>query len=103
MPADFARETIRVRVSLGGGGGPRWSADGTRLMYRARQRLDTAVVATVRTSPDFEILSREAWLASERPGEYPGHELHPDGDRILVERTAASPHRELREAAVRHL
>jgi hypothetical protein len=75
----------RYRVSFGQGVGPRWSADGRRLMYRARGRQgDSTVVATVRTSPDFEVLSRETWFVDAFPGQYISHELHPTEDRVMV-------------------
>ncbi len=81
----------RYRVSLGRGVGPRWSADGTRLMYRARGDGDSTVVASVRTSPDFEVLSRETWFADAFPGEYIAHELHPTADRVMVVKRPPRP------------
>ena len=73
-----------VRVSETRGVGARWSADGARLMYRVG---DTTRVATVRaTDESFEVLSRADWFANDQPGRYISHEMHPDGDRVLVVR-----------------
>ena len=66
------------RVSLGGGWSPRWSPDGRTIYHRSAEG-QTIRAARVRTTPNFEVLSRDdvttvpaaggAWDVNPRTGE----------------------------------
>jgi serine/threonine-protein kinase len=77
----FPEPGARHKVSLSGGIGARWSRDGRSIMYRDG---DTVMLAEVRTDTTFEVISRRALFV----GPYRGHDLHPEGDRLLAYRVA---------------
>jgi Tol biopolymer transport system component/tRNA A-37 threonylcarbamoyl transferase component Bud32 len=55
----FPDPAARIQVSVSGGGEPVWSADGTRLYYRAG---DALIAARVTLSPTFRLVSRDTVL-----------------------------------------
>jgi hypothetical protein len=79
----FRRPGERVRVSLEGGGGPRWRADGKELFYSA----GSAVMAVTVKDADTRVevgTPRKLFDASPmRPG-FDDYALNPDGTRFLV-------------------
>jgi serine/threonine-protein kinase len=72
-----------IPVTTGPGDRPRWNGAGDAVFYwKAGGDVDSLMVARVRTSPTFEVLSTETLLV----GVYneATWDLHPDGDRILI-------------------
>jgi serine/threonine-protein kinase len=56
----FPDPAARIQVSVSGGGEPVWSADGTRLYYRAGSAL---IAVRVALSPEFRLIGRDTVLA----------------------------------------
>lgn len=86
-----------IPVTDGSGDRPRWNGAGDAIFYwKADGAVDSLMVARVRTSPTFEVLSTETLLV----GAYDEAtwDLHPDGDRIViaVAEAAATEAEELR-------
>jgi serine/threonine-protein kinase len=72
-----------IQVANGSGDRPRWNGVGDAVFYwKANGDVDSLMVARVRTTPTFEVLSTETLLI----GAYDEAtwDLHPDGDRIVI-------------------
>jgi Tol biopolymer transport system component len=79
-----------IPVSNGWGDRPRWSADGSAIYYwKTQSPLDSLMRASVRTEPDFAVLSNELVVTGsfDLNGTW---DLHPDGDRFIIAVPAAS-------------
>jgi serine/threonine-protein kinase len=75
-----------VAISRAGGVNPRWSADGTAIYYWSESGTggaDTLRVATVVTEPTLRVVAREDVLVGGDLRRF-SWDLHPDGDRIVV-------------------
>jgi hypothetical protein len=72
-----------IPVSRGGGDRPRWSRAGDRIFYwKTAGDLDSLMVARVRSTPSFEVVSTEVVLTGRYwEGTW---DLHPDGDRMVI-------------------
>ena len=84
-----------VQVSQNGATEPVWSRDGRELFYRGTsQRGMDLVVASVRTSPTFDVISRRALFPVEDMGAafpHANYDISPDGKTFaLVRRSPAS-------------
>jgi hypothetical protein len=82
----FPEPTIKVQVSVGGGGGPVWSADGTRLYYATGSAI---VEARLATTPGLRVLSRDtAFTGVPNAGAggfgQANFDVSRDGSRIVV-------------------
>jgi DNA-binding SARP family transcriptional activator len=73
-----------LRVSLRGGNGPRWAANGRELFYRGAEGL---VAVTLATAPAMSVVNRQVlfdaspFFAVIDGGAY---DVHPDGQRFLM-------------------
>jgi Tol biopolymer transport system component len=81
----YPEPTVKVQVSAGGGQGPTWSADGTRLYYGS----GTAIVeARLATTPGMRVLSRDTAFAQVPNGltdrGQPNFDVSRDGSRIVI-------------------
>jgi Tol biopolymer transport system component len=81
----FPEPTVKVQVSVGGGGGPVWSADGTRLYYST----GTVIVeARLATRPGLRVLSRDTAFTGVPNGlggfGQANFDVSRDGSRIVV-------------------
>ena len=79
----FPSLATRKQISLDGGTTPVWSRDGTRIYYVIGRRL---VVASVRTQPDFSVLSRRVVIEREFSFNtiHADYDLMPDDVSILA-------------------
>jgi hypothetical protein len=90
-------DTRLVQVSLGGDpDDPTWSRDGRTLFYSARVPGGKDIIAArVRTTPDFEVLSREPVASFQRGYTWGGSgwlfDAAPAGDRFVVVRYRVDP------------
>jgi serine/threonine-protein kinase len=81
----FPVPTVKVQVSVGGGGGPAWSADGSRLYYTAGDAIKQARLAT---APGLRVVSRDT--AFRRTANSTGgfgeanYDVARDGSRIVI-------------------
>jgi hypothetical protein len=57
----YPEPRVKVQVSVGGGGAPDWSADGTRLYYASGSAI---IEARLATSPGLRVLSRDTAFAN---------------------------------------
>jgi Tol biopolymer transport system component len=90
----FPEPTVKVQVSVGGGGGPVWSADGTRLYYVSGSVI---VEAGLATKPGLRVVSRDTAF-TRVPNGVAGFgeanfDVSRDGSRIVIPgaRSAAYP------------
>jgi Tol biopolymer transport system component len=77
--------TIKLQVSVGGGGGPVWSADGSRLYYAAGQAIMEARLAV---GPGLRVVSRDTAFR-QVPNNTGGfgeanYDVSRDGSRIVI-------------------
>ncbi len=81
----FPDPAARVQVSAGGGNEPVWSADGTRLYYRAGTAL---MQATLSPSPTMRVMARDTVFSSQRiqaaPTLYANYDVTHDGTRFIA-------------------
>jgi len=80
----FPDPSARIQVSVSGGAEPVWSADGTRLYYRAG---DALIAARVSLSPAFRLISRDTVLTrvSAIAGAFSSdYDVSRDGQRVLA-------------------
>ncbi|HET8834720.1 MAG TPA: protein kinase [Gemmatimonadales bacterium] len=77
---------VKLQVSVGGGVGPVWSADGTRLYYVSGTAIMEARLATA--PPGIRIVSRDTAFRSIRNGGGPftqgNYDVSRDGSRIVI-------------------
>jgi Tol biopolymer transport system component/tRNA A-37 threonylcarbamoyl transferase component Bud32 len=81
----FPEATVKTQVSVGGAGGPLWSADGTRLYYVSGTAIMQARLATGAT---VRVLSRDTAFAHVPSGAgifgQPNFDVSRDGSRIVT-------------------
>ena len=81
----FPEPTVKVQVSVGGGSGPVWSADGTRLYYLSGSAI---VEARLATTPVVRVLSRDTAFAPLPSGGLlfgqSNFDVSRDGSRIVI-------------------
>jgi dipeptidyl aminopeptidase/acylaminoacyl peptidase len=77
---------VKLQVSVGGGVGPVWSADGTRLYYVSGTAIMEARLATA--PPGIRIVSRDTAFRGIRNGGGPftqgNYDVSRDGSRIVI-------------------
>ena len=81
----YPEANVKLQVSVGGGVGPVWSADGTRLYYVS----GTAIMeARLSTSPGIRIVSRDTAFRNIRNGRSTftqgNYDVSRDGSRIVI-------------------
>jgi serine/threonine-protein kinase len=81
----YPESNVKVQVSVGGGVGPVWSADGTRLYYLS----GTAIMqARLATSPGLRVVSRDTAFRNIRNGAagflQANYDVSRDGSRIVI-------------------
>jgi len=81
----FPEPTVKVQVSVGGGTGPAWSADGTRLYYVSGSAIMEARLAT---GAAVRVLSRDTAFSRIRSGSVvfgqANYDVSRDGSRIII-------------------
>jgi serine/threonine-protein kinase len=81
----YPEPNVKVQVSVGGGGAPVWSADGTRLYYASGSAI---VEARLATSPGLRVMSRDTAFANVvNSGANFGQanfDITKDGSRIVI-------------------
>jgi eukaryotic-like serine/threonine-protein kinase len=81
----FPEPTVKIQVSVGGGNGPVWSADGTRLYYVSGNAIMEARLAT---GAAVRVLSRDTAFAPIRSGSVffgqANFDVSRDGSRIII-------------------
>ncbi len=82
---------VKAQVSVGGGGAPVWSADGTHLYYIS----GTAIVeARLATSPGLRVVSRDTAFRNIRNGVGPfyqaNYDVSRDGSRVVIPNTEST-------------
>jgi serine/threonine-protein kinase len=81
----FPDPGVKVQVSVGGGDGPVWAADGTRLYYRSGSEM---IEARLATAPALRVISRDTafrHLQAPTGGFYQGNfDVSRDGSRVVV-------------------
>jgi Tol biopolymer transport system component len=87
----YPEPTTKLQVSVGGGGAPVWSADGTRLYYVS----GTAIMeARLAMSPGIRIVSRDTAFAHIPNGNgnfaEAGYDVTRDGSRIVIPYVAST-------------
>ena len=82
---NFPRPGGRIPVSIGGGGQPRWSADGKTLFYVTARHLMAAGIAR---QPSLTVTRRDTLFAWEG---FDGFDPFPNGREFLVVRRVAVP------------
>ncbi len=83
--------TVKLQVSVGGGGGPVWSADGSRLYYAAGQSIMEARLAA---GPGLRVVSRDTAFRRV-PNNIGGfgeanYDVSRDGSRIVIASASSS-------------
>jgi eukaryotic-like serine/threonine-protein kinase len=82
---------VKVQVSVGGGSGPVWSADGTRLYYVSGSAIMEARLAT---SPGLRVISRDTAFANAGNGTtgfgQANFDIARDGSRIVIPSTESA-------------
>ncbi|MEO7476047.1 MAG: protein kinase, partial [Gemmatimonadales bacterium] len=77
--------TVKAQISVGGGAGPTWSADGTRLYYVTGNAI---MVARIATGPSVRVVSRDTAFARVRNGSagfgQANFDVTRDGSRIVT-------------------
>jgi eukaryotic-like serine/threonine-protein kinase len=77
--------SVKVQISVGGGGGPVWSADGTRLYYVSGSAI---VEARLTTAPGLRVVSRDTAFANVVNGAtgfgQANFDVSRDGSRIVI-------------------
>ena len=79
-------------VSQGGGQEPFWSPDGETIYYWApgpAGGVDDLMAARIDRGPPFVVLSRDVVLSANSVNQ--SHDLHPDGDRLIVSQGISGP------------
>jgi Tol biopolymer transport system component len=81
----YPEPSVKVQVSVGGGAGPVWSADGTRLYYTSGSAI---IEARLATSPGFRVASRDTAFANVLIGNtgfgQANFDISRDGSRIVI-------------------
>jgi Tol biopolymer transport system component len=81
----FPDPSVKIQVSVGGGDGPVWSADGTRLYFRSGSAM---IEARLATTPVLHVVARDTafgQLRAASAGFYQGnYDVSRDGSRVLV-------------------
>lgn len=78
----FPISTSPIRVSVDGAREPAWSRDGRHLFYRNTSRI---VRATVRTAPEFTVVSREVVLTGyDGEDGVTGYDVAPNGRDFVI-------------------
>ena len=85
----FPDPAVKIQVSVGGGSSPVWSADGTRLYYRAGS---SYVAARLNTGPTVQVVSRDTVFAGEAarreaailPVDAADFDITRDGQRMVI-------------------
>jgi serine/threonine-protein kinase len=80
----FPDPTVKLQVSVGGGGGPVWSADGARLYYISGT---TIVEARLSSAPDLRVVARDTAFKGIRDGVAAfgaNYDVTRDGSRIVI-------------------
>jgi hypothetical protein len=81
----FPVPTVKVQVSVGGGGEPVWGADGTRLYYRSGNRI---IEARLAMTPVVHVLTRDTTFGDLRSVSRPlfvaNYDVSRDGSRLVV-------------------
>jgi Tol biopolymer transport system component len=75
----FPDPSFRTQVSVAGGFAPAWSADGSRLYYRAG---DALLAARIAWKPAFQVLSRDTLLSATKG--LRDYDVSRDGKRVLA-------------------
>ena len=75
----YPEPTVKVQVSVGGGFGSVWSADGTRLYYSSGNAI---VEARLATSSGLRVVARDT--AFRRVPNNAGFDISRDGSRVLI-------------------
>ena len=83
----------KTQISEAGGRGAKWAPDGGSVYYRSAGSLQRA---TVRTDPDFEVVSRTTLFPTPYDGSY---DVHPDGERFVFIKQISSPEDESEDSA----
>jgi Tol biopolymer transport system component len=87
----YPQPSVKVQVSVGGGSGPVWSADGTRLYYVSGSAILEARLAT---SPGLRVLSRDTAFANVANGTtgfgQANFDVARDGSRIVIPSTESA-------------
>ncbi|HEX3236013.1 MAG TPA: protein kinase [Gemmatimonadales bacterium] len=84
----YPEPTVKIQVSVGGGAGAMWSADGTRLYYSVGNAI---VEARLATSPDLRVLSRDtAFSGVPHSGGSANYDITRDGSRLVLPRTRST-------------
>jgi serine/threonine-protein kinase len=87
----YPEPSVKVQVSVGGGAGPVWSADGSRLYYVSGSAI---IEARLATSPGLRVVSRDTAFANAT-GSLTGFgqanfDLTRDGSRIVIPSTESA-------------
>ncbi len=87
----YPEANVKLQVSVGGGVGPVWSADGSRLYYAS----GTAIMeARLATSPGLRIVSRDTAFRNIRNGggtfSQGNYDVSRDGSRIVIPYAAST-------------
>jgi len=87
----YPEADVKVQVSVGGGGGPVWSADGSRLYYVS----GTAIMeARLATSPGLRVVSRDTAFRNIQNGgsafAQGNYDVSRDGSRIIIPYVAST-------------
>jgi serine/threonine-protein kinase len=85
----YPEPSVKVQVSVGGGGAPVWSADGTSLYYSAGSVI---VQAKLATSPGFRVLSRDTAFTGtlNTGGGAANYDITRDGSRLVIPSTRST-------------
>jgi serine/threonine-protein kinase len=87
----YPEPNVKVQVSVGGGQGPVWSADGTRLYYVSGSAVIEAKLAT---SPGFRVISRHTAFSNVVNGitgfGQANFDITRDGSRIVIPSTESA-------------
>jgi eukaryotic-like serine/threonine-protein kinase len=75
----YPEPKVKVQVSVGGGFGPAWSADGTRLYYSSGSVI---VEAKLGTNPGLRVVARDT--AFTRVPNIGGYDINRDGSRLVI-------------------
>jgi serine/threonine-protein kinase len=87
----YPRPNVKVQVSVGGGSGPVWSADGTRLYYLSGSAI---IEARLATSPGLRVISRDTAFTNVGNGTtgfgQANFDVTRDGSRIVIPSTESA-------------
>jgi serine/threonine-protein kinase len=87
----YPEPRVKVQISVGGGGGPVWSADGMRLYYVSGSAV---VEARLATTPGLRVVSRDTAFANVVNGNtgfgQANFDISRDGSRIVIPSAASA-------------